>query len=118
MATPRSQLIDPHRALHYHLVSRCVQRGWLCGRDPLTHKSYQHRKQWLEERLHLLAKCFSVSLQAYAIMSNHFHLVVKFDPLGRNNGATRWLPNAGTPPFHRNTRVKYSKASKRSKSNV
>ena len=103
MATPRSQLIDPHRALHYHLVSRCVRRSWLCGRDPLTHKSYQHRKQWLEDRLHLLVKCFSVSLQAYAIMSNHFHLVVKFDPLAVQQWsdeevAERW--HTAFPPKH------------------
>jgi REP element-mobilizing transposase RayT len=103
MATPRSQLIDPHRILHYHLVSRCVRRGWLCGRDPVTQKNYQHRRKWLEQRLHLLVACFAVSLEAYAIMSNHFHLIVKYDPLASKKWddeevAERWY--TAFPPMH------------------
>ena len=35
----------------------------------------------MEDRLFLLAKCFAVEVDAYAILSNHFHLVVYYDPL-------------------------------------
>jgi len=80
MATPRSQLIDPEFALHYHLVSRCVRRSWLCGRDRKTGKDYNHRKSWLRERLLHLARYFAIEIDAFAIMDNHFHLVVYYDP--------------------------------------
>ncbi len=80
MATPRSQLVDPELALHYHLISRCVRRSWLCGRDPQTGKNYNHRKTWLKSRLLHLAQYFAVEVDAYSILSNHFHLVVFHDP--------------------------------------
>ena len=81
MATPRSQLVDNEFALHYHLISRCVRQSWLCGFDKRTKKQYDHRKSWLEERLFHLARYFAVEVNAFAILSNHFHLVVYYDPL-------------------------------------
>ena len=80
MATPRSQLIDAENALHYHIVSRCVRSSFLCGKDKRTGRNYEHRKAWLLGRLLHLAQHFSVAIDAYAIMDNHFHLVVYFDP--------------------------------------
>jgi REP element-mobilizing transposase RayT len=80
MATPRSQLVDSEIALHYHLISRCVRQSWLCGYDKVSCKKYDHRKSWLEERLFHLSKYFAVEIDAYAILSNHFHLVVYYDP--------------------------------------
>jgi REP element-mobilizing transposase RayT len=96
MATSRSQLVDPEYPMHYHLVSRCVRRSWLCGVDPQSRKDYEHRKDWLEERIHHLAQYFAVAIDAYAIMSNHFHLVVYFDPQESNRWsdeevADRWF---------------------------
>jgi len=43
-----------------------------------------------------LAQCFAVAIDAFAIMSNHFHLVVYFDPQESNRWpdeevANRWL---------------------------
>ena len=64
MATPRYKLIDPTRPLHYHLISRCVRRAWLCGVDPVSGNDYSHRKGWLEQRLDHLAKNFAVSIDA------------------------------------------------------
>ncbi len=80
MATPRYQLVDNTAALSYHLVSSCVRRAWLCGYDKRTRKDYSHRKRWLVERMLALARCFAVEIDAYAVMSNHFHLVVYYDP--------------------------------------
>jgi REP element-mobilizing transposase RayT len=101
MATPRSQLIDLEHPLHYHLVSRCVRRGLLCGKDPHSRKDYEHRKTWLKERMFHLAQCFAVAIDAFAIMSNHFHLVVYYDPQDSYRWtdaevADRWL--AAFPP--------------------
>ncbi len=80
MATPRHKLVDPERPYAYHLASRCVRRAWLCGRDKRTGRDYSHRKRWLRDRLLLLARCFAVEVYAYAVMSNHFHIVVHYDP--------------------------------------
>lgn len=96
MATPRKLLVDPENPLHYHLVSRCVRRSWLCGKQPGSNKSFEHRKIWLRKRLFHLAKCFAVAIDAYAIMSNHFHLVVYYDPQDSyrwpdEEVADRWL---------------------------
>ena len=80
MTTPRSKLVDNINPLHYHIVSRCVRRSWLCGKDPHSGRDYSHRKTWLEKRLFHLARYFAVEIDAYAILANHFHLVVYFDP--------------------------------------
>ena len=81
MTTPRRLLVDPVNACDYHLVSRCVQQAFLFGRDPATGRDGSHRKQWLVDRMKLLACCFAVEIYAYCIMSNHFHLIARYDPL-------------------------------------
>lgn len=81
MATPRSLLVDSNLAVYYHLMSRCVRRSWLCGRDPRTGRNFNHRKAWLKKRLFHLAKFFPIEVQAYTILDNHFHLVVYYDPI-------------------------------------
>ncbi len=86
MTQPRSQLMPVGASGAYHCVQRCVRRAFLCGIDDYTGRSFEHRKQWLEERIHLVAGCFAVSIHAYAVMSNHLHLVVQVDP----SHAERW----------------------------
>jgi REP element-mobilizing transposase RayT len=88
MTTARALLVDPDQALNYHLVSRCVRRAWLCGWDTIRRKDCTHRKDGLEKRLFRLVRCFAVELHGFAIMSNHFHLVVRYDPLA----CDRWSP--------------------------
>jgi REP element-mobilizing transposase RayT len=76
MTIARAAQIDYSATPYYHLISRCVRRSYLCGVDPETGKDYSHRKQWLIDRIKKLATIFSVHICAYAVMSNHYHLVL------------------------------------------
>ncbi len=96
MTTARSQLVDADAPGYYHCISRCVRRAWLCGLDQFTGQSFEHRRGWVEERLLELADIFAVSLYAYAVMSNHVHIVLRVDPaaaseLSDEEVAARWV---------------------------
>jgi putative transposase len=114
MATPRALLVDPDHALNYHLVSRCVRRSWLCGWDKVRRKDYSHRKHALEARLLRLVPCFAVELHAFAIMSNHFHLVVRYDPLAcvewsTREVAQRWIAAVAPPEVLEDAQLRHAR---------
>ena len=64
---------------YYHCMGRCVRRAFLCGEDSSSGKDYSHRKQWITDRLRELAIAFTIDVCAYAVMSNHYHLVLKIN---------------------------------------
>ncbi len=76
MPTARSEQINLDATPYYHVMNRCVRRSWLCGYDELTQTDYSHRKKWLINRLKYLADVFSIKICAFAIMSNHYHVVL------------------------------------------
>ena len=95
MTKPRKELVSISDTPYYHIVSRCVRRTFLCGFDRETNTSYEHRKQWIVDRIQLLSSLFSINLCSYAIMSNHYHLVVHIEPdrassWSRKEVAERW----------------------------
>jgi hypothetical protein len=80
MTYPRSHLVDKQNGGIYHCWTRCVRRAWLVGEDPLTGVDHSHRSGWIEQRMLELADVFSVQLFGYAVMSNHYHLLLNVDP--------------------------------------
>lgn len=76
MTVPRSEKINLNATTYYHVMSRCVRRSFLCGYDSASQKDYSHRKTWIVSRLKFLSSIFAIEVCAYAVMSNHFHLVL------------------------------------------
>ena len=82
MAIPRILQL-PGRPVWVHVISRCVRKAYLCGE---REGKWDHRRQWVEDRLGELAGIFAVEVAAYAVMSNHVHAVVRMSP----GGAAAW----------------------------
>jgi len=79
MTQARKNQISISDTPYYHCMGRCVRRAYLCGEDSLTGKDYSHRKQWIIDKLKELADIFAIDVCAYAVMSNHYHLVLKIN---------------------------------------
>ena len=76
----REELFSPDEIACVHVMNRAVRRCFLLGDDPLTGENFDHRKLWLERKLRVQAANFGIDLLGYAIMSNHFHLVLRSRP--------------------------------------
>ncbi len=74
MALARRRILDLERPGWVHCISRCVRRAFLCG------GKRSHRKQWVEQRLARMSRCFAADVAAFAALSNHMHVVVRMDP--------------------------------------
>ena len=46
----------------FHAYTCCVRRAFLCGDDPLTGKNFDHRKQWVEQRLQELSAAMALDI--------------------------------------------------------
>ena len=96
MAIARSEVVTEGVEAVYHCISRCVRRAFLCGIDTYSGQSYEHRKDWIKLRIQELTAGYGVEVSAYAVMSNHLHLVLRTRPdwvesWSDREVAVRWL---------------------------
>ena len=96
MPQPRYRQVSLDDTPYYHCISRCVRRAYLCGHDVQTGFDFEHRRQWIVDRIKLLCSVFAVDLCSYAIMSNHYHIVIRIDvdqvrSLSDEDVAKRWM---------------------------
>ena len=80
----------------YHCVSRCVRMAFLCGAEPHTGRSFDHRQEWVQSRLQSLAAQFGVEVCAYVVRPDHFHVILRTRPdlaesWSDEETARRWL---------------------------
>jgi len=78
MPKPRCKQIALSETPFYHLTYRCVRRSFLCGE--IDGCNFEHRREWIVERLKLLTGMFSIDVASYAIMMNHYHILVRVNP--------------------------------------
>ncbi len=103
MSMARKRQVSLSDTKYYHCISRCVCRAFLCGVDRVTGKSFEHRRDWGEEKLLTLEKVFCIEVCGYAVMSNHTHIVLYVDDkkaqrLTDKAIVLRWQTNRDTHP--------------------
>jgi hypothetical protein len=62
MTQSRCNLVSLQDTRYYHLISRCVRRAFLCGEDKYTKQSYEHRRQWMVDRIRFLSSVFTIEI--------------------------------------------------------
>lgn len=102
MPMPRKALVSVDTTPSYHVVSRCVRRTFLFG--VVDNKDFSHRRDAIVARLAELTQLFCIDIAAYAIMSNHYHLVVRIQKqrvmdLSVDEVIARWSALFSLPPL-------------------
>jgi REP element-mobilizing transposase RayT len=97
MTTPRKQQISLADTPYYHCITRCVRRAFLCGEDNHSGQSFEHRRGWIKEKLHFLTQVFAIDVCAYAVMNNHYHVVLFVD----EEKAKQWTMDVVLERWHR-----------------
>ena len=78
--TNRRDVVAVGEVQVFHCVNRCVRRAYLCGRDPVSGKDFEFRREWIRQRLEFLAGVMGVEVLGYCVMSNHIHCILRSRP--------------------------------------
>lgn len=54
----------------------------MCGDDRYSGKNFDYRREWIASRFKQLSGIFLIEICAYAVMSNHYHLVLRVNSGG------------------------------------
>jgi len=75
-----SWAVRPSTIKQIRLLRRalCQEQGRRCE-DRYSGRSNEHRWQWIEDRLLVLAGIYAIDIAAYAVMSNHYHVAIIMD---------------------------------------
>ncbi len=92
----RAEVVVADEVGVYHCVQRVVRRAFLCGFDPLSGNSYNHRRSWIRDRLEPLAGLFGPEIAAFTALSNQLHVILRTRPglvalWSDQEVARRWL---------------------------
>ena len=96
MTYAREDFMQADKCGTFHLYARCIRRCFLLGHDEESGKDYSGRKEWIPLRLAALRKTFMIDIFAYAVMSNHYHIILNNRPdlvknLSTKEVVSRWL---------------------------
>lgn len=105
MTIARKDIVASGEERDYHCTVRCVRQSFLCGTDTYTGRNYDHRKDWIRDRLIFLSEHFALDIIGYSVMSNHAHVIPRTRPAvtrdwSAGEVARRWL--ALFPPKRKN----------------
>jgi REP element-mobilizing transposase RayT len=89
MPQARELVLPPHAVGTYHVLSRCTRRDFLLG------GKHAHRRAWVAGLLAELLDGFAIDLHAFAIMSNHVHLVLRPRPDLASSWSARQVATRG-----------------------
>jgi len=79
MASNSQDSHPPRDANFFHCITRCVRHASLWGFDTYAGRDCSHRKQWILDQLRLQAEAFAIDVCAYAVLPNHYELVLHVD---------------------------------------
>ncbi len=102
MPMARSRYILIEATPYYPWIGRCVRRAFLWGKDHLSDRDFSHRKAWVLEHLAELSEVFSMTVCAYAVIPNHYYVVVHIDrqraeQMSQTEVLTRWARMCSFP---------------------
>lgn len=78
--TPRREIFDESTIGIYHCTNRCVRQAFLFGNHPVTGRSFNHRRDWVQKRLEELASIFAIDHLNFSVMQNHLHVLLRNRP--------------------------------------
>ena len=67
MTQPRQNIVSVADTPYYHCIGRCVRRAFLCGKDEFSGKNFEHRRQWVVDRINQLTSIFSTTKEGTPI---------------------------------------------------
>ena len=79
----------------YHCWSRCVQRSFLYGDDPLTGRNLNYRRGWAEDLLAYQALVSAIDMGNYSLLSNPAHNIMHTRP----RHCPHLVPRRAGPPL-------------------